>query len=101
MSFTKLSEIVEQSEMLETPFWQIVMLDDMQERDVSEKDSFSEMRAMYREMKNADRNYDGSLRSISGMAGGDGEKLEEFRKKKNGLLGDFLTNVMAKAVKMG
>ena len=101
MGFTKLSEILNQSELLETPFWQIVMLDDMQERDVTEKESFSEMRAMYREMKNADQNYDGSLRSISGMAGGDGEKLEEFRKKKNGLLGDFLTNVMAKAVKMG
>jgi L-serine dehydratase len=35
------------------------------------------------------------------MAGGDGAKLEAFRTKENRLVGDFLTSVMEKAVKMG
>ena len=35
------------------------------------------------------------------MAGGDGAKLETFSQKENRLIGDFLTSVMEKAVKMG
>ena len=51
-------------------------------------------------MKEADAAYDASLRSASGLVGGDGAKLEVFRQKKNRLIGDFLTEVMEKAVKM-
>ena len=34
------------------------------------------------------------------MAGGDGARLEQFRRQENRLIGDFLTEVMEKAVKM-
>jgi len=52
-------------------------------------------------MRMADADYEGNLRSASGMAGGDGAKLEAFRHKENKLVGDYLAAVMEKAVKMG
>ena len=101
MAFAYLKEITEAAERENKPFWQIVIEDDMRERNVSYEQSFETMRGMYQAMKEADAAYDPKLRSASGMVGGDGEKLEEFHKKKNRLIGDFLTEVMEKAVKMG
>lgn len=101
MSFAYLKEITDRVKESKKPFWQVVMEDDMQERNVSGEESFETMRGMYLAMKQADASYDPLLRSASGLAGGDGKKLEEFRKNPNRLIGDFLTEVMEKAVKMG
>lgn len=100
MGFRYLKEIADIAEEYQVPFWRVVIEDDMRERNVSFEDSFETMRGMYRAMKEADSAYDGTLRSASGLAGGDGAKLEEFKKKENRLIGDFLTEVMEKAVKM-
>ena len=51
-------------------------------------------------MLEADKKYDPNLRSQSGLSGGDGARLEAFRKKENRLIGTFLAMVMEKAVKM-
>lgn len=101
MSFSKLDEIVELSRNENKPFWRIIIEDDMKERNTSFEESFETMRGMYHAMKQADLSYDAHLKSASGMAGGDGAKLEAFKNKKNRLIGDFLTEVMEKAVKMG
>ncbi len=101
MSFSTLKKIVQIAQTKQKEFWQVIIEDDMKERNVSFESSFAEMTKMYRAMKNADANYDPSLRSASGLSGGDGAKLEEFKKQPNRLIGDFLTEVMEKAVKMG
>ena len=101
MSFSTLKEILEVSEARQVPFWETVLLDDMKERGVEREVSFETMRGMYQAMRLADVDYDADLRSASGLAGGDGAKLESFRHKGNRLIGDFLTKVMEKAVKMG
>ena len=101
MSFTTLKDILEASNAKQVPFWEAVLLDDMKERAVERELSFETMRGMYQAMRMADQDYDSDLRSASGMAGGDGAKLEAFRTKGNRLVGDFLTSVMEKAVKMG
>lgn len=101
MSFKSLSEIVEKAKTTKKEFWQIIIKDDMKEQGTSFEVSFAKMKDMYLAMKNADKNYDLALRSASGLSGGDGAKLEEFKKQKNRLLGDFMTEVMEKAVKMG
>lgn len=101
MSFKSLSEIVEKAKTAKKEFWQIIIKDDMKEQGTSFEVSFEKMKGMYLAMKNADKNYDPALRSASGLSGGDGAKLEEFKKQKNRLLGDFMTEVMEKAVKMG
>lgn len=101
MNFKSLSEIVEKAKTAKKEFWQIIIKDDMKEQGTSFEVSFAKMKDMYLAMKNADKNYDPALRSASGLSGGDGAKLEEFKKQKNRLLGDFMTEVMEKAVKMG
>ena len=100
MGFHKLQEIADWVQQKNLPFWKVVMQDDQQERNVSEEESFGMMRSMYQAMREADQSYSPELRSASGMAGGDGAMLEQFRKQENRLIGDFLTEVMEKAVKM-
>lgn len=101
MSFSTLKEVLEYSEAKKVPFGEAIILDDMRERGVTREESFETMRGMYQAMRMADEDYDADLRSASGMVGGDGAKLEAFSQKENRLVGDFLTSVMEKAVKMG
>lgn len=101
MSFRTLKDILDTAEAQQVPFWEAVLLDDMKERGVTREASFETMRGMYQAMRMADAEYEADLRSASGLAGGDGAKLEAFKHKGNSLVGDFLTSVMEKAVKMG
>lgn len=101
MGFGKIQEILDRAKSENLSFWEVVLQDDMLERNVSREESFSKMEKMFAAMLSADKNYSPELRSSSGLSGGDGAKLEIFRKQKNRLLGTFLTTVMEKAVKMG
>ena len=100
MSFSKMSEIIEASQTKNLPLWKVILEDDVQERKVTEKESFSRMEKMLDAMLEANKKYDPNLRSQSGLSGGDGARLETFRKKENRLIGTFLAMVMEKAVKM-
>ena len=100
MSFKTLSKIAGICNSQKKEFWKVIIEDDAKERGVTEEESFAQMTKMYRAMKTADVDYDPNLRSASGLSGGDGAKLEVFRKQSNRLIGDFLTEVMEKAVKM-
>ena len=61
MAFAYLKEITEAAEKENKPFWQIVIEDDMRERNVSYEQSFETMRGMYQAMKEADAAYDPKL----------------------------------------
>ena len=101
MSFKKISEITAEAKKKNLEFWEAVLQDDMKERNVSKEESFRKMEKMFDAMSQADKTYSPNLRSQSGLSGGDGAKLEIFRKQENRLIGTFLTMVMEKAVKMG
>lgn len=101
MSYKSLKEISDICVKSGKEFWELIIEDDMKERNVSFDESFKQMTNMFLAMEEADKNYDPKLRSPSGLSGGDGEKLEAFRKQPNRLIGDFMTEVMEKAVKMG
>lgn len=101
MGFSKLQDILNACEKKSVPFWKAVLLKDVKERYVSEEASFEKMRGMYHAMRTADNEYDGNLMSASGLAGGDGAKLENYRVGQQKLVGDFLSTVMEKAIKMG
>lgn len=100
MGFALLKEIIDCTEESGKEFWRVIMEDDMRERNVSEEETFTEMRNMYRAMDKADAAYDPLLRSASKAAGGDGAKLEHLRENENCLMGEFLAGVIEKAVKM-
>lgn len=101
MSLDKLETIIKLSTEEKKAFWEIVIEDDVRERNVSRQESFETMRGMLNAMHEADLGYDGSLKSASGMAGGDGQKLHDYRCRGEHLLSDFLLCVMEKATKMG
>jgi len=101
MGFSKLQDILDSCDKKKVPFWKAVLLKDVKERYVSEETSFETMRGMYHAMRTADKEYDGNLKSASGLAGGDGAKLEGYRVGQPKLVGDFLSTVMEKAIKMG
>ena len=101
MGFTSVNDIAAAAQKSHKKLWQIIVADDMQERQVSKLESMGKMSEMYLAMKETDRDCDKTLKSASGLSGGDGEKmLEEVRQRRN-LSGEFIGTVMANALKMG
>ena len=101
MSFRALDEIVGLCYAKEKAFWEVVLEDDMNERMVTREDSFSKMEGLYLSMKQADKAYDASLKSLSRLVGGDGAKLSAALEKGALISGPFIGEVIAKALKMG
>lgn len=101
MAFKSIQEIIDIADEKKLEFWEVICEEEAKETGQDKAYVFSRMREMYIAMKQADENYDPNLVSKSGMAGGDGEKLRQFRSNPNRLLGDFMLKVMEKAVKMG
>lgn len=101
MAYQSLDEIAEYGKKHEEPFWRAVMLDDVNERTVTEQESVESMREMWKAMLSASEEYDETLISNSGLVGGMGGKMEEYRKKGNTLSGDFTARVIAHALQMG
>lgn len=101
MSYQSLEEINELCRKETIPFWRAVLLDDMNERTVSEEESFAAMGSMWDAMLRASDGYDQNLRSNSGLVGGMGGQMEEYRKKGDSLCGDFVSRVIVQALQMG
>ena len=99
--YRSLEELCRRAEEITGGFWKAVEEDDCKERQISEEESFSQLKAMYQAMREADQNYDPALKSRSGLVGTDGGKLQEYADHGEPVCGEFLGCVMAKAVKMG
>lgn len=101
MSYNSLEEIVRECQEKDLPFDEVILLDDMNERNVSREESIETMRGMWEAMKGAERNYDGSLHSRSGLVGGAGKTMRAYVESGNTLCGPFVGKVMASALAMG
>ena len=101
MAYQSLEEIAKFGETHREPFWRAVMLDDVNERTVSEEMSVCTMREMWKAMLEASEKYDEQLASNSGLVGGMGGKMEAYRKCGNTLGGDFMSQVIVQALQMG
>lgn len=99
--YRALAEICRSAEEKGIPFWEAVAEDDCRERQLQREESFLQMRAMYRAMKEADAAYDAKLHSPSGLVGTDGGRLQEYVDSGAAICGGFMGRVMEKAVKMG
>lgn len=101
MAYQSLEEIAGYGEMHHVPFWRAVMLDDVNERTVTEEESFQAMKELWQAMLAASEAYDEKLYSNSGLVGGMGGRMETYRKKEKTLSGDFVTQVIVQALQMG
>lgn len=82
------------------PFWKLIIQDDCREKGISESEDFEEMRAMYQAMCASDEHYDPHLLSGSRLSGTNAAKLDTYRKKGETLSGDFISDVMVRALKI-
>lgn len=103
MAFESLQEIVNRCEEEGKAFWQVVMEEDMLERGVTREDSLEQMCSTWDAMLLAAATYDKDTRSASQMAGGDGEKMEQYlqRNGEDCLCGSYMAEVIAGALEMG
>lgn len=101
MAYQSLEEIRQVCCEREIPFWRAVLLDDMNERTVSEEESFQTMEAMWDAMLRSSDSYDEKLVSSSGLVGMMGGQMEKYRKEGDTLCGDFVSRVIVQALQMG
>lgn len=96
MSFTSVKELLELSEKSGKQIWELAFEDDYNERNVSMKNSWNKMTAMWVAMKASSDNYDGNIKSHSGLSGGNGLKMKNYVEQC--LSGNFIGQVMAEAI---
>lgn len=105
MGYEKISQILEDCDASNKEFWRVILEDDCKEQNISESQSFEKMQYLLNVMKDADVHYDGLLNSASGLAGGDGAKFGQYKLEAKSLdkplIGDYLSMVIEKAIKMG
>ena len=99
--FGSIKEILDKCESDGREFWRVILEDDMSDRNMDENESAQKMRELWDAMYQAAKGYDGSIKSASGLSGGDGKKMEEYIKTHECLCGDFMGKVITEALKMG
>ena len=70
MALLSMQEILDRSHESGKPFWEIVLEDDMEERQVTREVSMTKMLSVWQAMKDASDSYTGRRRSVSGLVGG-------------------------------
>lgn len=101
MAYKSLDSIVQYCAEHGAAFDEAVLEDDMQERDVTREDSLSSMKSMWQAMKEAASSYDPSLKSASGLSGGQGALMSAYMEQGDTLCGPFINSVIRAALQMG
>ena len=101
MSFHSIAEIKDRCKEKGISFWKAIQLEDCSERAVTENDSWEQMQYMWQSMKDSVDAYEADLVSTSGLVGKEGGLMEAYRENGDPLCGDFVSRVMAAALKMG
>lgn len=98
MALDSMQEIFEKMQEGQKPFWKVVQDTDVEERQVSPEASFEKMRMSWKAMLETVDTYRGDLRSLSGLVGGDGQRMAEFAASGKALAGDYLSQVITLAL---
>ena len=70
MALDSMKEIFDQMERENIPFWEVVLQADMEERQVTRKQSMAKMLITWQAMEDAADTYTGTRKSVSGLVGG-------------------------------
>ncbi len=95
-----LQQIIDCAEKTNRLFWEVVLEDDMNQRQVSREQSMAKMLTVWKAMEDASHNYTGARRSVSGLVGGDGLKMRQYNLKGKNLAGGYVGEVIAEALGM-
>lgn len=100
MSFHSLEQICRLCREEKKSFYEIILKDDMEEREVTREASLRKMNQMWQAMIQANREYDPQLKSASGLSGSDGGRLQAYYAEKDSLCGSFVGEVVTTAIQM-
>ena len=100
MSLDSMKEIFEQMAQKNKPFWEIVLEDDMETRQVTRSQSMAKMLLTWQAMVDAADSYTGRRRSVSGLVGGDGMKMRPYCIRGEAMSGGYVSEVIAEALSM-
>ncbi len=101
MSFKSIQQIIKKSEEYHLNFYEAVLKEDCEDRHVTIEESKKMMEAMLDAMLESDASYDSSLRSTSGLVGGDAQKMSDARKAKILYSDEFYALAIERAIKTG
>lgn len=101
IEFTSIQQMLEETSSSGLPLWDAIRQADCQRQGISPQQSWDKMAAMLQAMEDADRSYQETDRSHSGLSGGDGGKMARYIRAGKPLCGPFLSDVMAGALRMG
>ena len=82
-------------------FWKVVLDTDVEERQVTAEASFEKMRIAWRAMLESVDNYRSDSRSVSGLVGGDAQKMWDYGAEQESLCGEYMQQVIATALCVG
>ena len=100
MAFHSLEQICRLCREENKNFYQVILEDDMHEREVSEEASHAKMAHLWQAMVQADRDYDPTLRSASGLSGCDGGRAAAYYASADSYCGEFIGEVVTRAIQM-
>lgn len=101
MAYQAVEEIQVRCEKENIPFWKAVQLEDCEENGITEEESWQQMTLMWTRMKESVDAYDPSEKSRSDLVGKEGGLMDEYLQNEKPLCGDFVSKVIANALKMG
>ena len=100
MALASMSEIFERMARNGQEFWEVVLADDMDERQVSREASMAKMLTTWQAMQDAADSYTGQRRSVSGLVGGDGMKMRQYCFRDEAMSGGYISEVITEALSM-
>lgn len=98
--FEAIEDLCKIEEESGTPLWKLVQQDDCKERAIDEDASFELMKKMYTAMKESALEYDSTMKSNSGLVGGEAGKLRKYLNEGQPLVGEFTGMVMELALRV-
>ncbi len=100
MALDSMREILSKMEAQGLPFWEVVLREDMEERQVTRGQSMAKMHATWKAMVEAAASYDNQRRSVSGLVGGDGGKMHQYAQSGQAMTGGYISQVITEALSM-
>jgi len=101
IEFSSIEQMLEDTRTSGLPLWENIMRSDCEQQGISSEVSQAKMDRLLDAMVAADASYRADERSASGLVGGDGGKMMDYMKSGKTLCGDFISDVMAGALRMG
>ena len=101
MALNSMQEIFEKAASRSIPFWRVVLETDMEERQVTEAQSWEKMRQTWEAMLESAVSYRAEQRSRSGLVGGNGARMRAYAASGKAYSGDYVQEVIATALSVG